>query len=161
MLTAPLLFNFIALKIFSENYKFMCFWLTLISVTPFPPPSQSCFFLNTTASVPLAMTSTMPHSEFTLIADALECVTSVCDVTDSVICEGQTKGVVLKPRIQDNWGGELVQVWDQRQWSHYCAVQSRVVIMRASWHSVQYVTMCPTQCCRVSCQISRQRLLSI
>jgi len=69
----------------------------------------------------------MLHSGFALITDALECVTSVCDVTDYVICEGQTKGAVLKARIQDNRGWELVQVWEQRQWSRYCAVQSGVV----------------------------------
>ena len=71
---------------------------------PFIPLSQSSLFLSTPASVSLAVTLSVLHSEFTLITDALECVTSVCDVTDNVICEGQTKGVVLKLRIQDGGG---------------------------------------------------------
>lgn len=53
---------------------------------------QSNIFLNTPATVPLAVTSSMPHSEFTVITGPLECVMSVCDVTDDVNCEGQLKG---------------------------------------------------------------------
>jgi hypothetical protein len=76
--------------------------VTLMSVLhSFPYHSLFPSLPSTPPSSPLAVTLSMLHSEFTLITGALECMTSVCDVTDNVICEGQTKGVVLKRRIQD------------------------------------------------------------
>ena len=61
--------------------------VTLMSVLP-PLPQSISLPPSTPPSAPLAMTLSMLHSEFTLITGALECMTSVCDVTDNVICGG-------------------------------------------------------------------------